>query len=424
MAAVKRGMWYDLARHRRRARGGRIGAVVAGGMGVALAAFGLLALAVGVVMLLTDEHPSIGALTSIVGGMLTAAGGLAAAGAWRRWTRWARLDRIADVLTPFPAMGPSELEHALGWPRVELCEALLWAACADLVQALPAPLHGERGERGTMQCGDVLDGRYRLVEVLGEGGMGRVFRGIDVLSGVPVAVKVPQAGPHDRDRLAREANLLAQVAHPHVQRLRFVGTTSDGAPYVVTDLLRGETLEQRLERVGQLPWREALALLKPLAAALGAAHAAGVLHRDLKPSNVFLEQGPEGERPVLIDFGLARRLDASSVLTRSGAAIGTPLYMSPEQARGEPLDRRTDVYGLSQLLFEMIAGTPPWFDVTEAKIYERMLHAPPPTLEQLGVPAWLDTVIARGLAKDRAQRFDDVDALVRALDAPEAEHVA
>lgn len=424
MAAVKRGMWYDLARHRRRARGARVAAGVLGAAGIALAAFGLLAVAVGVVMLITDEHPAIGGLTVVVGGLLTAAGALALSGASRRWARWARLDRIADALTPFPAMGPSELEHALGWPRTELCEALLWAACAELVHTLPAPLHGERGERGSIDCGDVLDGRYRLVEVLGEGGMGRVFRGVDVLSGVAVAVKVPHAGKQDRERLAREANLLAQVTHPHVQRLRFVGTTADGTPYVVTDLLRGETLEQRLERVGQLPWREALALLRPLAGALSAAHAAGVLHRDLKPSNVFLEHGPEGERPILIDFGLARRLDASSALTRSGAAIGTPLYRSPEQARGEALDRRSDVYGLAQLLFEMIAGTPPWFDVTEAKIYERMLHAPPPGLAPQGVPSWLDAAIARGLAKEREQRFEDIDALLRAFDVPEAEHVA
>jgi serine/threonine-protein kinase len=189
------------------------------------------------------------------------------------------------------------------------------------------------------------------------------------------------------------------------------------------DLLEGETLEQRLARAGCLPWPEARRIVLEVAAALSAAHDNGLLHRDLKPANIFLARA-EGapERAVLLDFGLAKPLEGAgrSRITVSGAAVGTPLYMSPEQARGEALDVRSDVYGLGAVLYEMVTGAPPFLDRTLAGVYARLLTESAPAATAAArypLPAAVDDVLACALAKTPAGRFDSMRALVGAIQA-------
>ncbi|HBP19777.1 MAG TPA: serine/threonine protein kinase, partial [Planctomycetes bacterium] len=186
-------------------------------------------------------------------------------------------------------------------------------------------------------------GPYRLEAELGRGGMGAVYRAFDERAQRHVALKVllPGADPEEVLRLRREAEALAQLALPGVVRVHSTGL-AEGQPYVDMELIQGESLAARLRREGALPSAEAAALTQGLAETLARVHAAGILHRDLKPANVLLH--PE-RGPLLVDFGLARISDRTR-LTETGEVMGTPAYMSPEQARGERVDARCDVYGL------------------------------------------------------------------------------
>jgi serine/threonine protein kinase len=271
-------------------------------------------------------------------------------------------------------------------------------------------------------------GSYRVLARLGEGGMGAVYAAEHVRTGRRYALKVlhldRRASAEARRRFEREARAAGSIGHPGIAAVHDFDTTSDGVTFLVMDLLHGETLEQRLARVGTLPWPAAVAVTCDVGSALQAAHAAGFLHRDLKPSNVFFAQGEAaaggaatGERTVLLDFGLAKPLDATaSRVTATGAAAGTPLYMPPEQARGEPVDVRADVYGLAAVLFEMVTGAPPFHDVNLATVYARLLGEPAPAPSRLApCPPALDTIMARALAKVPSERFPDVASFIGAI---------
>jgi serine/threonine-protein kinase len=191
------------------------------------------------------------------------------------------------------------------------------------------------------------------------------------------------------------------------------------------DLLEGETLEHRLARLGRLPWPDAKKIALEVAEALAAAHAAGVLHRDLKPSNVFMSQRPgRPERAVLVDFGLAKpiREGGSVWVTRTGAIVGTAHYMSPEQARGERVDVRADVYGLGALLYEMVAGVPPFLGATAFAVLTMLLTEQPVAPSQLavGLPPRLDTLVLKALSKNAGERHRDVASLAAELAQIEA----
>ena len=196
------------------------------------------------------------------------------------------------------------------------------------------------------------------------------------------------------------------------------------------ELLDGETLEQRLARQGVVAWPDTLRIAYGVGGALAVAHAAGLVHRDVKPANIMLAHGVSGERPVLIDFGLAKRLDAASAdrsrVTLTGVAVGTPLYMSPEQARGEVLDARSDLYGLAVVVYEMITGVPPFFDRTLAQVYQRLLSEEPPPASRLSPVCTraVDAVLGRALAMRREERFGDVPAFLAALDRAAAYRTA
>ncbi|MBX3250424.1 MAG: serine/threonine protein kinase [Myxococcales bacterium] len=262
-------------------------------------------------------------------------------------------------------------------------------------------------------------GDYRLGRRLGAGGIGAVYEATHVRTGRGYAVKVllPEAAdePTAAARFRREAQALASVGHQGIVALHDFDVTNDGVAYLVMDQLEGEDLDARLQR-GPLSVRGAVQVFDEVAAALGAAHAAGILHRDLKPSNVFLARRPgAAEHAVLLDFGLAKLTEGEHAkLTATGAAMGTPMYMSPEQAQGLKVDVRTDVYALAAVLFEMLTGHAPFEGPSITAILSKVLTQPPPRLRHFDpeLPATLEAVIIRALAKDAAQRPSSVDALV------------
>lgn len=287
----------------------------------------------------------------------------------------------------------------------------------------PSPRHaGAQATPEPIGPGTILGGTYRIEEPLGRGGMGAVFAARHLRTGRRYALKaiLPGSGGDAASRrFEREATAASALGHPGIVQVHDFNVSDDGSSYLVMDLLEGETLGDRLERTGPLPWPDAQRIALELTAALAAAHEHGLIHRDIKPSNVFLAKTKSAsERVVLVDFGLVKSLSESTGLTSTGAVVGTPMYMSPEQARGETLDVRTDVYSLAAVVFEMVTGAPPFLDSTMAAIYARLLREPPPRASQVAkspVPRALDDVLARALAKDRAARFDGARAFGDAL---------
>lgn len=238
--------------------------------------------------------------------------------------------------------------------------------------------------------GSVVEDTYEIDARLGAGAMGEVYAAHHMKLGKRVAIKVIGQRLSDDDaaieRFAMEARTLAQIQHPAIVAVEHVGELSDGRAYFVMEFLRGESLFERLQR-GRVALPEALRILDQMARGLDAAHGEGVTHRDLKPENTFLVHLP-GEPPAikLLDFGLAKlaaghaaAADRRAERTQSGAAIGTPMYMSPEQMRGPDVDHRTDIYALGCVAYEMVLGQPPFPQAhTAPELYAAHLHEAPP----------------------------------------------
>jgi serine/threonine protein kinase/tetratricopeptide (TPR) repeat protein len=269
-----------------------------------------------------------------------------------------------------------------------------------------------------------LGDRYSLTRELGRGGMATVWLARDQKHDRDVAVKImhPEiAAALGGERFAREVATLAQLQHPHIVGLIDSGETADTPPrpFFVMPFVEGETLRQRLERESQLPIPDALRLARQMAEALSFAHARGVVHRDIKPENVLLLNG----HAMVADFGIARALRAAGGerLTMAGAALGTPAYMSPEQAGGDEIDARSDQYSLACVLYEMLAGTPPFLAASQAQLIARHLldPVPPLTTVRQGISPGITRVISRALAKSPADRYPDLMAFCAALDAPD-----
>ncbi len=268
--------------------------------------------------------------------------------------------------------------------------------------------------------GKVYADRYRVVGHIGSGGMGDVFAVEHTVLGRRFALKRMQVhGAEHRvavERFLREARAAAATGHPGVVEVFDLGFDGDGNPFLVMELLQGQSLRERL-RVGPLLPQALLPLAEGILEPLGAVHAAGIVHRDLKPDNVFLvPQGSRGFRVKLLDFGLARTDDgADQQLTQAGAVLGTPLYMAPEQARGETVDSRTDLYAVGAMLYEAACGKPPFRGATYAAILGQMLTTPadPLPLGPLS-QAWRATIL-RALAKKPADRFATAEAMAAAL---------
>jgi eukaryotic-like serine/threonine-protein kinase len=275
--------------------------------------------------------------------------------------------------------------------------------------------------------GRVLGGTYRVERKIGEGGMGAVFAARNVRTGKPYAVKVllPELGRRKEAiaRFEREARALAALGHAGIVGIHDFATESDGLAFLVMDQLEGEELGARIKRDGRLSPEHAVHLALEIASALAAAHALGIVHRDLKPSNVFLtRRDGQDERAVLLDFGLARSVhggeeEGLGKVTASGVVMGTPHYMSPEQAQGRPVEARSDLYSLGAILFEMLSGRPPFEGPSLAMLFALLVTTDAPTLASLGVsvdPA-LDALVHACLEKDPARRPASAADLVKRL---------
>jgi Tol biopolymer transport system component len=262
-------------------------------------------------------------------------------------------------------------------------------------------------------------GAYRIERELGRGGMAFVYQAEDPDSPRQVAIKVlrPELSHLLGQRFLREIAVLSTLQHPYIVPLLHAGA-HEGQLYFVMPLVRGESLRERLTRERQLPVGDALRIAREVADALAYAHREGVVHRDIKPENILLS----GAHVQVADFGIAKAMleTGGESLTRTGVVIGTAEYMSPEQAAGErSLDGRSDVYSLGCVLFEMLAGRPPFTGPTAESVIHQHMVARPVTLGQLGrvVPVALEEVVARALAKAPADRFPTADAFGAALDA-------
>jgi len=258
--------------------------------------------------------------------------------------------------------------------------------------------------------GRALDGRYELHELVGEGTFGRVYRGFDRRLGRAVAVKVIKPwwaqDPQWLARFEREVRLLAQISHPAIVQIFDVGQGEQG-PYWVSELVEGESLAALLRHGALAPGRAA-AIARRLCEALAHAHRRGIVHRDLKPANVLLDRAGAVK---LGDFGLARLVGGSG---EEGTIVGTPRYMAPEQALGRAPTPASDVYGVGVVLYEMLAGRPPFRGGSPVELALRHLREPPPALSST-VPRPLVEVVERALAKRPGERFADAGAMARAL---------
>lgn len=253
-------------------------------------------------------------------------------------------------------------------------------------------------------------GEYRVLAPLGSGGVGLVYRGEQPVIDRPVAIKVLKAeyarDPNHARRFLEEARSVSAARHPGIIDVFSFGQTPAGVPYLVMELLEGEPLDALLARRGSLPPKEALSLLIPMLNALSAAHAAGVIHRDLKPGNVFIVQLRDGTTfPKLLDFGLARRGEAGAMVRQTSVG-GTPLYIAPEQLRGEAVGPRTDLYSLGCLAYEMVVGAPPFTAVNLHELLDQHLTLAPPPLRARApsVPVEFERLVLRMLAKDPLER--------------------
>jgi serine/threonine protein kinase len=250
-------------------------------------------------------------------------------------------------------------------------------------------------------------GHYEVLEVLGRGGFGIVFRAFDEVLQRVVALKVlaPQmaATSPARKRFLREARSSAQVRHENVVQVYAV--EEQPLPYLVMEFIPGETLQQRLDRTGPLDVAEVLRIGRQVAEGLAAAHAQGLIHRDVKPANVLIEGGAQ-QRVKLTDFGLARAADDASI-SQSGVVAGTPMYMAPEQAKGETLDHRADLFSLGSVLYAMLSGHPPFRASGTMAVLKRVCEDDPRPIREVipEVPDWMCGIVSKLHAKNSAERF-------------------
>ena len=273
----------------------------------------------------------------------------------------------------------------------------------------------------------VVDRRYEIIAPLGEGGMGTVYKVRHVTLDRLFAMKVLRSELAKDVGLAarfmQEAKATAAIRHPSIVAINDFGELEDGAPYFVMELLAGETLSTYLRARGLLEPRVAASIARQIADGLAAAHGAGVVHRDLKPENVFLVGGATGKSAAadlrIVDFGAAKVVGASQ-LTRPGVVFGTPHYMSPEQASGEPVDQRSDIYSLGVLIYEMTTGTVPFEAATYMGVLTKHMFETPtrPSQRKTGVQLdALEEIVLRALEKDPQARFASMTELSNALRA-------
>ncbi len=271
-------------------------------------------------------------------------------------------------------------------------------------------------------------GQYQLSHKIGEGGMGVVYLAEHALLGRTAAVKLllPQLSQNREivTRFFNEARAASAIHHPGIVEIYDFGYATDGTAYIVMEHLQGESLSARARR-GRVSYQSALSITRQIAGALTAAHAKGIVHRDLTPDNVFLvpdAEVPGGERIKLLDFGIAKLAGEHSQgmqqVTQTGAVMGTPTYMSPEQCRGVAIDHRSDLYSLGCMLFELCTGRPPFVGEGFGDVLAAHIHVPPPQVHSIAadVPLPLDLLVRRLLIKDPAQRIGSAEEIIHAID--------
>jgi CheY-like chemotaxis protein len=291
------------------------------------------------------------------------------------------------------------------------------AKSADSKSLKPRPL--KVSSRPPTELADVMRGRYVIERELGRGGMATVYLAHDLRHDRDVALKVlrPElSAVLGRERFLTEIRLTAKLDHPHILTLIDSGESSGFLWYVIP-YVRGESLRDRLNRQRQLPWDEALTIIKQIGSALDYAHQHDIIHRDIKPENILFHEG----EAMLADFGIALGVTEAggNRVTETGLSLGTPQYMSPEQATGDrQLDSRTDVYSLGAVLYEMLAGEPPHTGATAQAVIAKLITEPPTRLRVLreALPESVDTALAKALAKVPADRFARAITFVEALD--------
>ena len=286
---------------------------------------------------------------------------------------------------------------------------------------------------GSEMLGIVVDGRYRLDDMIGRGGMGLVFRATQLGLRRQVAVKILHpslaASPDVRSRFEREALAVGKVDHPNCVATYDVGRLADGSLYLAMELLEGRSLADVLEQDGQLPPGRALHILAHVLRGLAGTHAAGLIHRDIKPENIFLiHQGNDPDFAKLLDFGIAKPVngelsDDGVRLTQAGMAFGTPIYMAPEQALGSKMDGRADLYAAAVIGYEMLVGQPPFY--SDDKLEVMSMHtakAVPPMRSRMiqggrPVPTSVERLIVKGLTKKPSDRYANAEVFLAAVES-------
>ena len=321
--------------------------------------------------------------------------------------------------------------EAQGYSNLKQAADELWADNGERVTPAEVLTLGqlevsrESRRSNRYEAGAIVDGKYQLLEELGQGAMGSVWIAKNRTLDVDVAIKLVRAEvAHNVDgiaeRMLQEARAAARIGHPAIIQVFDFGFTEFGDPFIVMELLRGESLEQALERRRCVSPKRAVQTLLPIIDALSATHAHGIVHRDLKPANIFLAR-PAGQRlqPKVLDFGVAKLERHAAVrLTQEGALVGSPAYMSPEQFLSNGLiDGRADIWSLCVVLYEMITSCRPFEgDGGSAAVLWRVMNAEPQPIAEHGIdePA-LWQILAQGFAKDPAGRYESMHALGRAL---------
>ena len=275
--------------------------------------------------------------------------------------------------------------------------------------------------------GSVIRDQYRLIERIGEGGMGVIYRAQKIQTGEALAIKLlhPELGRLEElvKRFEREAESVSRLSHPNIVRVVESGRLDSGAVFLVMELLGGESLATLMDQHPRLPANRSVAILQQVLSALDHAHMLGVIHRDLKPENIMLLERPRDTVKVL-DFGIAKLREQSTEsemikLTKAGIVLGTPAYMSPEQAAGHEIDPRSDLYTCGVLLFEMLTGVKPFVGDTTMDLMLAHTSKPAPTPRSVaptaGIPEALEAIVMRALEKDPNHRFASAGAFLAAL---------
>ena len=302
---------------------------------------------------------------------------------------------------------------------------------AVAVNATAAAAEPSRSAEPTQELvGATLSGRYTVTRKIGQGGMGAVYEAKHTAIGGRFAVKVLLDKYAKRDaivaRLKQEAQLATSLDHEHIIRVTDFGSTDDGRTFVVMEFLEGESLAELLARETKLPEQRILRMASQAASALAAAHAKGIVHRDIKPENLFIIKRKEQDFVKIVDFGISKNLRASDEqeeqprLTQTGMVLGTPLYMSPEQARGdEDLDHRVDIYALGVIMYEAATGRVPFAGTNYLSVISQVLNDEPKSVRELRpeLSDEFEAIVAKTMAKNRNDRYASATALLEDLNA-------